>query len=65
MKFLFTISFSLSMACSYSQVYDYEDNAYNTIQIGSQTWMSENLKTSKYNNGDDIPNVTDDQDWIY
>ena len=58
-------SFLFVAISGYSQVYDYEGNAYNTVQIGNQTWMSENLKTSKYNNGDNIPNIPDGQNWIY
>ena len=44
-------------------VTDIDGNIYNTVQIGNQVWMSENLKTSRYRNGGSIPNVTDDTAW--
>ena len=44
-------------------VSDIDGNVYQTIKIGNQIWMAENLKVSHYRNGDAIPNVTDDTDW--
>ena len=35
-------------------VSDYEGNIYYTVQIGDQVWMAENLKTTRYRNGDVI-----------
>lgn len=36
-------------------VTDYDGNTYNTVQIGTQCWMKENLKTTHYSNGVNIP----------
>lgn len=34
---------------------DIDGNIYNTVQLGSQCWMRENLRTTHYNNGTEIP----------
>lgn len=44
-------------------VKDADGNEYTTVTIGTQTWMVENLKTTKYRNGDPIANVTDGTEW--
>ena len=36
---------------------------YNRVSIGTQVWIAENLKTSKYRNGDAVPYVTNGVQW--
>ena len=44
-------------------VTDIDGNVYNTVTIGTQVWMKENLKVSKYRNGDPIPTNLTDAAW--
>jgi uncharacterized protein (TIGR02145 family) len=39
-------------------IFDADGNAYQTVNINDQIWLTENLKTTKYCNGDNIPNIT-------
>lgn len=42
---------------------DYDGNRYKWVKIGIQEWMAENLSTSRYNDGNAIPLVTEDSFW--
>jgi len=57
------ISFTLWLNVSDLNITDVVGYPYKTVKIGMQTWMAENLMTTRYNNGDEIPNITDRFDW--
>jgi uncharacterized protein (TIGR02145 family) len=42
---------------------DWDGNVYNTVTIGTQVWMAENLKVTHYSNGDPILIGTDNTTW--
>lgn len=42
---------------------DYNGNVYNTVQIGNQCWMKENLQARNYRNGTTIPIIVNDTSW--
>lgn len=44
-------------------VTDIDGNGYNTVTIGTQIWMKENLKTTKFRESTVIPNVTNTNSW--
>ena len=46
-----------------SGLVDIDGNVYSTVVIGTQTWMAENLKVTKYRNGDNITHITTNSDW--
>jgi uncharacterized protein (TIGR02145 family) len=47
----------------YGAVTDIDGNVYDAVTIGTQTWMIQDLKTSKYRNGDSISAGLSDDDW--
>jgi uncharacterized protein (TIGR02145 family) len=67
---LFGISFLIS-ACKedddiiplYDTVTDIDGNVYHSVTLGTQVWMLENLKTTRFNNGSPIPQVREFKAW--
>jgi uncharacterized protein (TIGR02145 family) len=45
------------------QVIDFDGNVYNTVKIGDQIWLKENLAVTHYIDGSVIPEVTDNTAW--
>ncbi len=60
-----TTGFLIGVPCpGMPTVTDYNGNVYNTVQIGTQCWMKENLKARNYRNGTTIPNISTNITWL-
>jgi len=44
-------------------VTDIDGNVYKIVKIGDQWWMAENLRVTRYQNGDSIPDLTGNFEW--
>jgi len=53
----------ISFTTDPTAISDVDGNDYDVVRIGDQLWMKEPLATTKYNNGSDIPLVTDNLTW--
>lgn len=66
---LFMAFFLLITGCKkeneepYLVVTDIDGNIYQTVKIGNQVWMAENLRTARYRNGDSIYHMGDRGRW--
>jgi uncharacterized protein (TIGR02145 family) len=57
------MGFKLMSITEAQTVKDYDGNVYTTLKIGDQYWLGQNLKTTRYINGDVIPKVDDSATW--
>jgi len=62
-KDVFIVYMNINPWIEYGSMTDQDGFTYKTILIGTQIWMAENLKTTKYNDGTSIPLVTDKTSW--
>jgi uncharacterized protein (TIGR02145 family) len=56
-------SISISDSLYYPLVLDADNNVYHPVKIGTQVWLVENLRTTKYLNGDPIPSNLSAEQW--
>ena len=69
----FLVTFTLFLSCSNSmsspdgiisgEVSDIDGNIYKTEKIGKQWWMTENLKVTRFSNGDSIRIISNNNEW--
>ncbi len=58
-----TVKINVKQAAA-TTVTDADGNVYHTVTIGTQVWMVENLKTTKFRNGDALTKANNDNDWL-
>jgi len=64
MKFILLAFLTMFSKLIFGQVTDIDSNVYKTKLFGKKLWMIENLRVTRFNNGDSIPLVLDNQEWI-
>ncbi len=63
-QLLITLSMISMFSMTFQTCEDPNDgDNYETVQIGDQTWMAENLKVTEYRNGDAITHASDNNAW--
>lgn len=58
-----SLSIPVTQVDVFGTVTDIDGNVYKTVKIGDDWWMAENLKTTRYNNGDSILNIASSELW--
>jgi len=57
------ITVNATATSAVTEVTDIDGNVYAIVTIGDQTWMAENMKTTKYADGTPITKIEDETDW--
>jgi uncharacterized protein (TIGR02145 family) len=57
------LNITMTASSNCGTVTDTDGNVYNSVTIGTQCWLTENLKTTRYNDGSTIPKVSDPPTW--
>ena len=47
----------------FNEIIDIDEDVYHSVKIGTQEWMVENLKTTRFNDGTEIPHIIDNDIW--
>ena len=53
-----------SPVCDFQNSFTFDGYSYDLVAIGSQCWFKENLRSEVYANGDSIPYLTNEDEWI-
>jgi uncharacterized protein (TIGR02145 family) len=67
---ILSVAIAIMAACKKDEtsnantIKDADGNVYHTVIIGGKEWMVENLKTTHFRDGSEIPNVTDNSEWM-
>ena len=64
MRCIFLVLFITLTNSIFGQITDIDGNTYGTEKFGKKIWMTENLRVTRFNNGDSIPLVMDNEKWI-
>ena len=61
--FIFIISYDIYAQTYGNGVTDIDGNVYESVIIGQQEWMVQNLRVSRYSDGSQLPYVEDNYTW--
>jgi uncharacterized protein (TIGR02145 family) len=54
----------IDSTASMANYFDQNGNKIEIVEIGTQTWMKKNLDVDKFRNGDPIPHVKSEKEWV-